>query len=40
MTNAEWEKLLEVYELMCSGRIFMAREQLEYLLGINTKERA
>lgn len=40
MTNPEWQKLLEVYELMCSGRIFMAREQLEYLLGIDTQERA
>jgi len=40
MTSAEWEKLYEVYELMCSGRIFMAREQLECLLGITTKETA
>jgi hypothetical protein len=40
MTDPEYDKLYEVYELMCSGRIFLAREQLEYLLGIDTKERA
>jgi hypothetical protein len=40
MTNQEWNRLYEIYELMCSGRVFMAREELEYLLGINTKERA
>jgi len=37
MTDEQWRQFYEVYEFMCQGRIFMARERLEILLGIQTK---
>lgn len=38
MTDEQWRQFYEVYEFMCQGRIFMARERLEILLGIDAKE--
>ena len=40
MTDEPWRQFYEVYEFMCEGRIFMARERLEMLLGIETKDTA
>jgi hypothetical protein len=40
MTDEQWGQFYEVYEFMCQGRIFMARERLELLLGIETKDTA
>jgi len=37
MTDEQWRQFYEVYEFMCQGRIFMARERLEILLGIQAK---
>ncbi len=37
MTDEQWRQFYEVYEFMCQGRIFMARERLEILLGIQPK---
>jgi hypothetical protein len=38
MTDEQWRQFYEVYEFMCEGRIFMARERLEILLGIENKD--
>jgi hypothetical protein len=38
MTDEQWRQFYEVYEFMCEGRIFMARERLEMLLGIENKD--
>lgn len=35
-----YKSLLEMYEFFCDGRIFLARELLENILGIETKEKA
>jgi hypothetical protein len=40
MTDEQWRQFYEVYEFMCEGRIFMARERLEILLGIENKDTA
>jgi hypothetical protein len=40
MTDEQWRQFYEVYEFMCEGRIFMARERLEMLLGIENKDTA
>ena len=40
MTDEQWKQFYQVYELMCEGRIFMARELLENLLGIVVKDTA
>jgi hypothetical protein len=32
--------LLDMYEFFCDGRIFLARELLENILGIEHKEKA
>ena len=40
MTDEQWQQFYKVYEFMCEGRIFMARERLEMLLGIETKDTA
>ena len=40
MTDEQRRQFYEVYEFMCEGRIFMARERLEILLGIETKDTA
>ena len=40
MTDEQWRQFYEVYEFMCQGRIFMARERLEMLLGIENKDTA
>ena len=40
MTDEQGRQFYEVYEFMCEGRIFMARERLEMLLGIETKDTA
>ena len=33
-------KLLNIYEFICDGRVSLAREKLEELLGIETKDAA
>jgi len=35
-----YQALLDMYEFFCDGRIFLARELLENMLGIETKEKA
>jgi hypothetical protein len=35
-----YQALIATYEFLCDGRIFLAREILENLLDINTKDRA
>ena len=40
MTDEQWQQFYEVYEFMCEGRIFMARERLEILLGLENKDTA
>jgi hypothetical protein len=40
MTEPEYNALCQVYEVLCSGRAQLARELLEHLLGIETKETA
>ena len=39
MSDEQWKQFYQVYELMCSGRIFAARELLESLLDIEHKEK-
>jgi hypothetical protein len=40
-TNEDtYQALLDMYEFFCDGRIFLARELLENILGIETKEKA
>lgn len=34
------EKLLEMYEYLCDGRAFLAREVLEQILGIGGDDNA
>ena len=33
-------ELLNIYKIICDGRAFLAREKLEELLGIETKDAA
>ena len=33
-------ELLNIYKFICDGRAFLAREKLEELLGIETKDAA
>ncbi len=35
-----YQALLDMYGFFCDGRIFLARELLENILGIETKEKA
>jgi len=40
MSDELYKTLKQIHDLLSDGRIFMAREQLETLLGIDTKEAA
>lgn len=40
MSDEQWKQFYQVYELMCSGRIYAARELLESLLDIQVKEKS
>ena len=40
MSDEQRKQFYQVYELMCSGRIYAARELLEALLDIPVKEKA
>jgi hypothetical protein len=37
--SVTYELLMEVYEYMCDGRIFIAREKLEQLLQIEVEKK-
>lgn len=38
MLSSEKEKLLEIYDILTSGRVFLARQMLAELLGITDDE--
>ena len=40
MSDELYQHLKKIHELLSDGRIFLAREQLEALLGIDSKEAA
>ena len=40
MNEDTYQSLLDMYEFFCDGRIFLARELLENMLGIEIKEKA
>lgn len=38
MNQTTFDALMEIYDYFDDGRIFLARERLEYILGIDAKE--
>jgi hypothetical protein len=40
MSKDEFKEIWQIYEFLCDGRVFMARERLEMLLQIQNKEKA
>jgi hypothetical protein len=40
MSDELYQNLKKIHDFLSDGRIFMAREQLEVLLGIDSKEAA
>jgi hypothetical protein len=40
MNEELYQTLKQIHDLLSDGRIFMAREQLETLLGLDSKEAA
>lgn len=40
MNNLTYDALLSMYAYLCDGRVFLAKEKLEEILGLENNDRA